>query len=219
VVRVRDSGIGIRADMLPRVFDLFQQADRVPGRVSEGLGLGLTLVKRLTEMHGGSAEARSAGPGQGSEFIIRLPLAAGAGSAAGPRGATTATREGVAVPPHRVLVVDDNVDGAQSLALLLRLDGHEVRVAHDGPSALEVAASFRPDVVLLDIGLPKGMDGYAVARALRELPGLGETVLVALTGYGQEEDRRRTAAAGFQAHLVKPASPAALRALLARSNP
>jgi PAS domain S-box-containing protein len=212
VVRVRDNGIGIRPEMLPRVFDLFQQADRIPGRVSEGLGLGLTLVRRLVEMHGGSVEAHSDGPGRGSEFIVRLPLLS---AAQNPAAGAAPEASPAAGGPLRILVVDDNVDGAKSLALLLRLEGgHEVRVAHDGPAALELARDFHPDVVFLDIGLPKGMDGYEVARRLRQQPGLGEALLVALTGFGQEEDRRRSLAAGFHAHLVKPVNPDLLREIL-----
>ena len=220
VLRVRDNGIGIAADMQTAIFDIFQQADRVPGRVSEGLGLGLTLVRNLMELHGGTVEAHSAGPGQGSEFIVRLPLRSG-GDEVGSEG----TREGDARPAAaarkglRVLVVEDNVDGARSLGLLLRLDGHEVRAVHDGPAALVEAAAFRPEVVLLDIGLPRGMDGYEVARRLRQLPGNESAFLVALTGFGQEEDRQRSSAAGFDAHLVKPVNPEVLHDLLGRRRP
>jgi two-component system CheB/CheR fusion protein len=210
VIRVKDSGIGIRPEMLPRVFDLFQQADRVEGRVSEGLGIGLTLVRRLVELHGGRVTAHSQGPGRGSEFVVRLPLPAEAPRA----GAGRAARGPVKAPGRRVLVVEDNPDAAESLALLLRAAGHEVRVAADGPAALEAAAAFRPQVVLLDIGLPK-MDGYEVARRLRRGAGRDGLLLVALSGYGQEEDRRRSRAAGFDAHLVKPADLDALQELLA----
>jgi PAS domain S-box-containing protein len=214
VVRVADTGIGIRPEMLARIFDVFQQADRIPGRVSEGLGLGLTLVRRLTELHGGTVAARSPGPGRGSEFLVRLPLADDA-TAAG--RSPPDERPAAGVRPVRILIVDDSVDGAESLALLLRLDGgHEVRVAVDGPSGLEATRAFGPQVVLLDIGLPRGMDGYEVARQLRALPGMSAALLVALTGYGQEEDRRRAEAAGFDAHCVKPADLAVLRQLFAR---
>jgi signal transduction histidine kinase len=204
VVRVRDNGIGIQPELLGRVFEMFQQADRVPGRVSEGLGLGLALVRRLVELHGGTVAAFSDGPGTGSEFVVRLPLAEQTKPALPrdtdrqPAGAGPARR------PLRVLVVDDNVDGARSLAMLLGVLGHEVRIGHDGPQALEAAACFRPEVVLLDIGLPRGMDGYEVARRLRAQPGLEQTLLVALTGYGGEEDRARAGQAGFSAHFVKP---------------
>jgi signal transduction histidine kinase len=214
LVRVKDNGIGIRPEMLGEVFEMFQQADRIPGRVSEGLGVGLALVRRLVEMHGGTVAAFSDGPGTGSEFVVRLPLAAQLTAAptrdAGRRlaGARSARRS------LRMLVVDDNVDGAQSLALLLDLIGHEVRIGYDGSEALETAAEFRPEVVLLDIGLPRGMDGYEVARRLRTQPGLEQTLLVALTGYGAEEDRERAREAGFSAHFVKPVDLEALCELL-----
>ena len=219
VVRVRDSGIGIAPETLPFVFDLFVQADRTSTRARGGLGIGLTLVRRLLEMHGGTVIASSAGPGKGSEFVVRLPaLVMG-------RTATDGGKEGDSVPPspaaaprRRILVVDDNVDAAETLAMLLRLSGHHVRVAHDGPAALEAARSLPPEVVLLDIGMP-GMDGYEVARRLRQLPGLAGAVLVALTGWGQEQDRRRSKEAGFDHHLTKPADPLALRELFAAPAP
>jgi two-component system CheB/CheR fusion protein len=209
VVRVRDDGIGIRPEMRARIFELFTQADRVEGRVSEGLGLGLPLVKRLVQLHGGSVEVHSDGPGLGSEFVVRLPLARG------PVGVPHALPGlgGPAARPRRVLVVDDNRDGADSLAMLLRLGGHDVCVANDGPGAVTAAASFAPEVVLLDIGMP-GMNGYEVARRIRLLPGSGRVLLVAVTGYGQEEDRRRSRAAGFDHHLVKPVEFDALARLL-----
>jgi signal transduction histidine kinase len=215
VVRVRDNGIGIRPEMLGRVFDMFQQADRVPGRVAEGLGLGLALVRGLVALHGGSVVASSDGPGAGSEFAVSLPLTERAetdpaGDAERPLSVGSARRS------LRMLVVDDNVDGAQSLALLLGLIGHEVRIAHDGPDALEAAAEFRPEVVLLDIGLPRGMDGYEVARRLRAQPGLEESALVALTGYGGEEERAHASEAGFSAHFVKPVDLGALCKMLDR---
>jgi signal transduction histidine kinase len=216
VVRVRDTGIGVRPEMLPKIFDLFQQADRPEGRVSEGLGIGLTLVKRLVELHGGRVSAHSAGPGQGSEFVVRLPLPAAPGLVRAPSSRPTRGAAGAA--GRRVLIVEDNADAADSLALLLRALGHEVRVVGDGPAALEAASSFRPDVALLDIGLPE-MDGYEVARRLRRDPALGDAVLVALSGYGQEEDRRRSHAAGFDVHLVKPVDLEGLQALLADAPP
>jgi two-component system, sensor histidine kinase len=203
VVRVRDNGIGIRPEMLGSVFEMFQQADRVPGRDAEGLGLGLALVRSLVALHGGSVAASSDGPGTGSEFVVTLPLAAQAETALA-RDAGRPLSVGSAQRSLRMLVVDDNVDGAQSLAMLLELIGHEVRVVHDGPEALEVAAAFRPEVVLLDIRLPRGMDGYEVARRLRAQPGLETTVLVAVTGCGSEEERAHTREAGFSAHFVKP---------------
>jgi PAS domain S-box-containing protein len=210
VLRVRDTGVGIPAEMLGKVFDLFTQVDRTLDRSQGGLGIGLTLVKALVEMHGGSARAFSGGPGQGSEFVVRLPLLP-------ERRQRREAREegrGAAPPSRRVLVIDDNVDAAESLALLLRVSGHEVRTAHDGPAGLEAALAFRPEVVLLDIGLP-GMNGYEVARRLRAAAELREVLLVALTGYGQEEDRRRSREAGFDRHLVKPAAPDELVAVLA----
>jgi len=219
VLRVKDNGIGIRPEMLPRIFEVFQQADRVAGQVSEGLGLGLTLVQRLVAMHGGRVEAHSAGPGLGSEFIVRLPLSGG-----GEIDIERARREAKAeLPPKRslrILVVDDNRDGAESLALLLRLgEGHQTRVAHDGLQALEAAGEFRPEVVLLDISLPGGMDGYEVARRLRATPETAGALFVALTGFGREEDRRRSREVGFHAHLVKPVDPDLLRGVLQQYRP
>jgi two-component system, chemotaxis family, CheB/CheR fusion protein len=210
-VRIRDNGIGIRAEMLERIFDTFQQADRVSGQVSEGLGVGLSLVRRLTELHGGSVTVASEGPGRGSEFVVWLPAVSEAAAAASPAHP--------APPPARalrILVVDDNAAAAESLSLLLQVTGHDVRTADDGPKALEIAAAFVPQVVLLDIGLPRGMDGYEVARRLRSLPGMESALLVALTGYGQDEDRHRSREAGIQGHVVKPADPAAIQDLLAR---
>jgi signal transduction histidine kinase len=214
LVRVRDNGIGIRPEMLTQVFERFQQADRVPGQEVEGLGLGLALVRGLVELHGGSVAAFSHGPGTGSELVVRLPLAAGEQ----PPSAREAGRLALGIEavqrPLRILVVDDNVDGAQSLALLLGLVGHEVRVVHDGPEALKAAAEHRPDVVLLDIRLPGGMDGFEVARRLRAQPGRQGAALVALTGHGGEEQRAREA--GFSAYFVKPVDLPALCDLLAR---
>ena len=213
-VRVRDTGIGIRPELVNRIFDMFTQGDRVSGRLKEGLGLGLTLVKTLVEMHGGAVGVSSRGPGKGSEFMIRLPMSAAesSGIPERPHG-----RESTVIGPMKVLVVDDNVDAADSLRMVLEAQGgHNVRVAYDGTSALAAAREFHPDVALLDIGLPKGMDGYEVAQRLRELPGLQQTSLVALTGYGRMEDRERSGAAGFTAHLVKPVDPNELRDLLSQ---
>ncbi len=215
VVRVRDTGMGIPHEMLPKVFDLFTQAERTLDRSEGGLGIGLTLVRRLTEMHGGSVEAFSAGPGQGSEFVVRLPLLTAAPPAPAPETPAELPGRTEPVPPRRILVVDDNQDSAESLAMLLRLFGNDVRTAHDGHLALAVAEAYRPDVVLLDIGLP-GMNGYDMARAIRKMPALDQAVLVALTGYGAEEDRRRSREAGFDAHLVKPVDLGTLQELLAR---
>jgi two-component system CheB/CheR fusion protein len=212
VVRVRDTGIGMTRDMLSRAFELFAQAEGSLGRSRGGLGIGLTLVQRLVEMHGGSVQAFSEGPGKGSEFVVRLPALAGARAPGqGPMSAN-----GPAAP-RRILVVDDNRDAADSLAVFLSADGHEARTAYDGPEALEAARAYRPEAVLLDIGMP-GMDGYEVARRLRQEPGLERALLVALTGYGQESDRRRSREAGIDYHLVKPVEPEELRALLARPS-
>jgi PAS domain S-box-containing protein len=213
VISVRDNGVGIAPDLLPRVFDLFIQAERTLDRSQGGLGIGLTMVQRLIELHGGTVRAHSDGVGRGSEFVVRLaampcPLA-GAGVVADGRAAG----ETSAHSRRRILVVDDNRDSAESLAVLLRLLGNDVRTALDTPVALTVAEDYQPHVVLLDIGLP-GLDGHAAARRLRAIPALGATVLVALTGYGSPADRRRSEESGFYAHLVKPVAFAALRELL-----
>ncbi len=211
LIQVKDNGTGISAEMLPRVFDLFAQVDRTLARAQGGLGIGLSLARQLVGLHGGEIVAESPGLGLGSCFTVRLPLA----GEPGPPAAMPATEgPGGATPPARVLVVDDNVDGAESLALMLGLQGHVVRTAHDGAAALELAAAWCPEVVLLDIGLP-GMSGYEVARRLRAqrpAPGL---MLVAVTGWGTEEDQRRSAEAGFDHHLTKPVEVAALEAVLA----
>ena len=213
VVLIRDGGVGIPPDFLPHVFDLFTQGQPTLARSQGGLGVGLTVVRRLVELHGGRVEAHSEGPGRGSEFVVRLPLPPDGGRSGSPT-------EGAAprpAPARRVLVVDDDRDGADSLAMLLRVGGHQVAVAYDGPGAVAAAREFLPDVVLLDLGLP-GMSGYEVAARLRQEPALARTLLAAVTGYGQEEDRRRARSAGFAAHLVKPAAPEALHALLAGSG-
>jgi two-component system CheB/CheR fusion protein len=226
VVRVRDDGIGIAPEMLPRVFDLFMQAQRSLDRSQGGLGIGLTLVKSLVELHGGKIEAHSAGLEQGTELVVRLPLVSGgAGDApevvavlAGTSGTAGTVGARAAGPgARRVLVVDDNVDTAESLAALLRLRGHEVEVAFSGPMALDVAASFEPETVLLDIGLP-GLDGYEVAASVRRHHRLAKTTLVALTGYGQEADRLRAREAGFDHYLTKPVDPLVIYQLLEASG-
>ncbi len=214
VIVVRDTGVGIPPGLLPHVFDLFIQADRSLERRQGGLGIGLTLVRRLVEMHGGSVQATSDGPGQGSEFSIRLPrLPGAAGEAEVAAGAPTERRVGSS---RQILVVDDEADSADSLALFLRLRGHDVRTAYDGPSALNEVLTHQPDVIFLDLGLP-GMSGYDVARRLRATPGVGAIRLVALTGYGTEADRQNTRDAGFDLHLAKPVDPLTLDAILARS--
>jgi PAS domain S-box-containing protein len=216
VVSVQDSGIGISAEHLPRLFEMFSQAVPALERSHGGLGIGLTLVKSLVEMHGGCVEARSEGPDRGSEFVIRLPVLPSNSALAVENGEDMprAHRPG---PSRRVLIVDDNVDAAESLALLMKGVGHEVCTAYDGPSALRAAGAFRPDTVLLDLGLP-GMSGIEVAERLRREPRLEKALLIAVTGFGQQEDQRRTRQAGFDAHLVKPVEPDAIFALLARGR-
>jgi PAS domain S-box-containing protein len=206
-VSVSDTGEGIAAEDLPRIFDTFTQ---LGPRRPEGLGIGLSLVKGLVELHGGTITAESAGPGAGSTFLLRLPRSspnATAGARASEPRAEPVRRR------RRVLVVDDNTDSVESMALLLSALGHDVRTARDGPTALDEANRFDPEVVLLDIGMP-GMDGYSAARRMRALPGGADRTIVALTGWGQEEDRRRTRAAGFDAHLVKPVDPQTLRRVI-----
>ncbi len=217
VLRVSDDGVGISAELLPRVFDLFTQGDRSLARSEGGLGIGLTLVKSLVEMHAGTVTAHSDGPLLGSEFVVRLPLKRPSSLVPCPLPAATDRGQGTrdrGQGTRSVLVVDDNADAAESLALVLRAAGYEVRTAHDGPAALEAAAAARPDAVLLDLGLPR-MDGYEVARRLRRQAGAAPPLLVAVTGYGQEENRRRAEQAGFDGYLVKPADPGEVQRLLA----
>jgi PAS domain S-box-containing protein len=199
VVAVKDTGVGIPAEMLPRVFEMFTQVDQTLERAQGGLGIGLTLAKELVEMHGGTIEARSEGPGCGTEMIVRLPLVADQ-----PGGAErTSSPDGQVSRAWRILVVDDNKDSADSLSMLLKLRGHTVSTVHDGPEAIEEAERFRPELVLLDIGLPR-MNGLEVCRRIREQAWGKTMIVVALTGWGQEEDRARTKEAGFDHHLVKP---------------
>jgi PAS domain S-box-containing protein len=209
VISVKDNGMGISKDILPDVFDLFAQADRSLERSQGGLGIGLTIVRTLVEMHDGSVSAQSDGEGKGSEFTVRLPIYQGAGEER-PREPLVATTES-----RRILVVEDNVGTAKVLSrLLAKLGSHEIHMVHDGLSALEAAKQYRPEIVLLDIGLPR-MNGYEVAQRLRQQPEFQETVLVALTGYGTDEDRRRSTEVGFDRHLVKPPSLEHLRQVLA----
>jgi two-component system CheB/CheR fusion protein len=210
LLQVRDTGIGISSEMLPFIFDLFTQTKRSLDRSQGGLGLGLTLVRRLVEMHGGRVQAFSAGPDQGSEFVVRLPALAGAFP---PTDQTQNARKPEGQwPIRRILVVEDNHDIAQSLVKLLSALGHKVSAVSNGAAALETVRTFRPEVVFLDIGLP-GMDGYTVARHLRK--EYHQTLrLVALTGYGQDEDRRRAREAGFDHHLLKPVTVDVLQAVL-----
>ncbi len=213
VVTVRDTGIGIAAEHLPRLFEIFSQVDPVLERSQGGLGIGLSLVKGLVEMHGGTVEARSDGPGKGSEFVVRLPVAGVRPQ--GEPGQPGHEEPTAPVSRRRVLVVDDNDDAAEALGMMLRMIGHEVRTAHDGLEGVEAAESFRPHVVLLDLGMPR-LNGYEACRRIREQEGGKEVFVVALTGWGQEEDRRRTREAGFNEHFVKPVDPATLVKLLER---
>jgi CheY-like chemotaxis protein len=208
-LRVRDEGVGIPPALLPRIFDLFVQGERLPDRAEGGLGIGLGLVRSLMELHGGSVTAQSGGPGCGSEFVISLPVsrdvapdfAGGPPPAVAPSAAASGAL--AEAGSKRVLVVDDNADAAELLAEVLQTRGHATRVAYDAISALAMAARFAPEVALLDLGLPE-MDGYELARRIRALPGSGGLRLIALTGYGQSNDRRRSSEAGFDDHLVKP---------------
>jgi CheY-like chemotaxis protein len=208
LLRVRDDGVGLDADLLPIVFDLFVQAGRTLERAQGGLGIGLTLVRRLTELHGGSVGVRSDGPGRGSEFEIRLPSVPGFASATKPVLQTT-------VQPRKVLVVEDNADARDMISMLLTLRGHDVHAAPDGSTGVKVALEIRPHVALVDIGLP-GIDGYEVARNIRTRLD-GEIRLVAMTGYGLPEDRERARAAGFDEHIVKPVEEAELMRVIAGS--
>ncbi|HKD36162.1 MAG TPA: response regulator, partial [Pirellulales bacterium] len=209
VFKIKDTGLGIPQPMLHRVFELFMQVDPSLDRAQGGLGIGLTVVRRLAELHGGSVSATSEGPGRGSEFTVRLPLVeAPAEIAASER------KPGHPIKPLRVLVVDDNHDTAKSLAMLLGTNGHSVEVAHDGYGAIDKAHEFQPDVILLDLGLP-GIDGYKVAQRLRADDQFKNTRLIALSGYGQAQDRQRSAEVGFDQHLVKPIDFASLSRAIA----
>ena len=214
VIRVQDSGIGIPSELLPRIFDMFTQAGMSLDRTQGGLGVGLSLVERLVKLHGGTVSAYSAGAGKGSEFTIRLPAAQGQKAPAPER-----REEGIGPPANRcrILVVDDNEDSVDSLAMLLRLLGHEVQTASDGETAVAVAEAFRPDVAILDIGLPK-VNGYDLAKQIRERPWAKNIVLVALTGWGQDAHRRRSTEAGFNHHLTKPVELDVLQQILAAAE-
>jgi signal transduction histidine kinase len=210
VIMVKDAGIGIAPEMLTRIFELFTQAERAPDRAQGGLGIGLSLVQQMVELHGGTVHAKSDGPGLGSEFVVRLPcLPESMPEASNGSAQTSHTAES----PRRILVVDDSIDAAESMAMLLRLRGHDVQVAHNGYDALQIAADTTPSVVLLDIGLP-GMDGYEVCRRFRQ-SGMEKTRIIAMTGYGLEQDRQRAKAAGFDVHTVKPVAFSELVKLLA----
>jgi CheY-like chemotaxis protein/two-component sensor histidine kinase len=212
VLRVRDEGAGIPADLLPHVFDLFVQGDRTLERTRGGLGIGLTVVRKLVELHGGTISVQSDGAGKGSELTVRLPI-----TRAAEQGAPGSSLSGspLAVGQHRrVLVVDDNVDAAESVAILLRLWSHDVDVAFNGSDALALIVKQKPELVILDIGLP-GMSGYELARRIRSDRRFDDTTLVAVTGYGQENDRLRSQDAGFDHHLTKPIHPSQLHDILA----
>lgn len=211
LISVRDDGIGIDPAMLPRVFEMFTQVERTSEMAQGGLGIGLSIAKQLVEMHGGTIEAHSEGHAKGSEFIVRLPMVAATQSAA-----SSQEQRSLQDPARglRILIADDNQDAATSLALMLELEGHDVRTTHDGPSAIERAQEFRPDVILLDIGMP-GLDGYETCRHIRTLPELRHKLMIALTGWGQNEDKRRSQEAGFNHHLVKPVEAGVLEKLIA----
>jgi len=214
VVRVKDKGIGIAADQLPRVFEMFTQVDQSLERSQGGLGIGLTLVKRLVDLHGGVIEARSGGLGKGSEFVVRLPVAVEASKpqAAGVEDEPAATKSSL-----RILIVDDNRDGADSLSELLKMMGNDTRTAYDGHQGVALAEEYRPDVILLDIGLPT-LNGYEVCHRIRQQPWGQDVLLIAVTGWGQDEDRRRSLEAGFDHHIVKPVDPQALMGMIAMLN-
>ena len=209
VVSVRDTGVGIPKEMLTRVWEIFTQVDQSLERSQGGLGIGLTLVRNLVEMHGGSVEARSEGDGKGSEFIVRLPILIGCN----PPDSIAPDDESHTIAKCRIVVADDNIDAADSLAILLRIMGNEVCCVYDGLAAVEAAEAYRPDAVLLDIGMPK-LNGYEAARRIREQPWGKHIVLLALTGWGQEDDKLQSKEAGFNYHMVKPVDPAAVGKLL-----
>lgn len=216
VISVRDTGIGIPVEMQSSIFEMFKQANQSSGRSKSGLGIGLTLAKRLVEMHGGTIAVSSEGHGRGSEFVVRLPITDQSPQASDQAGLKN--EKTVSPASLRILVVDDDRDSTVSLSMLLQIMGHQVRAAYDGPQAIDHAAEYRPDIVLLDIGLP-GMSGYEVARRIRQEPWGRQMTLIALTGWGQEEDRRHAEEAGFDYHLVKPVEATALAKLLASLKP
>jgi signal transduction histidine kinase/ActR/RegA family two-component response regulator len=216
VIQVSDNGMGIPEDMLPRVFDLFTQVGRSIDRAQGGLGIGLSLVKKLVELHGGTVVGESAGLGRGSTFTVRLPLAAPGPSPSRNGDDGISARRQSAL--QRILIVDDNIDAATSLGQLLKLQGHDTRIAHNGGEAIELTRTFEPEVIFLDIGLP-GMNGYAVAQAIRELPGGSRPRLVALTGWGGDDDKRLALEVGFDCHLTKPVDAASVDETLQRLPP
>jgi signal transduction histidine kinase/ActR/RegA family two-component response regulator len=213
-IHVRDNGIGLSQEALDTIFEMFVQVDRSLDRTQAGLGVGLTLARQLVELHGGRIEARSAGKGKGSEFVVHLPVS----EAPARENSIPLRADGTGTQVRRVLLADDNEDFAQSMGQLLSARGHDVRVVHDGAEALEVAREFMPDIAFLDIGMPK-VHGYEVARRLRALPATASCYLVAVTGWGQEDDRNRAREAGFDKHLVKPVDPAEVEALVQARDP
>jgi CheY-like chemotaxis protein len=217
VLRFKDAGVGIPPDMLERIFEPFTQVHRPRDAALGGLGLGLALVKKLVELHGGTVRADSGGADRGSEFVVRLPALAAADAVPGRRSAepSSGARRAAEAAPLRILVVDDVADAADSLARVLRFQGDAVQVANDGRAALDMVARQAPDVVFVDLQMP-GMDGLEVARRLRAAPAAARMMLVAMTGFGQPEDHRQTAAAGFDLHLTKPVPPDVVQKLLAR---
>ncbi|HEV8111060.1 MAG TPA: response regulator, partial [Burkholderiales bacterium] len=212
LISVRDNGIGIDSALLPHVFELFTQGERSLDRSQGGLGVGLTVVQRLVDLHQGRVEVQSDGIGKGSLFRVILPCISEVPQAAGEERAVSACAAVAA--GRRVLVIDDNIDAAESIAVFLRLEGHEVRTVSDGPQAVAIAQVFAPQVAVVDIGLP-GMNGYEVARRLRLKGTEAPTLLIALTGYGQKEDRLRSMQAGFHHHFVKPADPRVIQSAIA----
>ena len=208
-ISVNDNGIGLAPDAIARIFEMFSREGSSGARGQGGLGVGLALARRLAEMHGGTIEARSAGPGAGTQFVIRLAAAAAPGHGLPAR---RRAGDGALARTRRILVVDDNHDSALALAMMLRMMGHEAHTAHDGYQALETAAALRPHMILLDLGMP-GLSGYDTCRQLREQPWAGSVSIVALTGWGQEDERRRSREAGFDEHLVKPVDLTALTKL------
>ena len=218
VIRVRDTGIGIETDLLPKVFDLFLQGERRIGLSHEGGGIGLSLARNLVELHGGTITADSPGPDMGSEFVVRLPVISTVRSERLPPPQAVQPDVSEPLPTRRILIVDDNVQAADSLGRLMSVVfGQEVRVVYNGRKALEMAESFLPHVILLDLEMA-GMDGYEVAMRLREHPECSKALIVAVTGWGHEEDRRRSLAMGLDLHLVKPVTARDLRANACRSQ-
>ncbi|MFL6580648.1 MAG: ATP-binding protein, partial [Burkholderiales bacterium] len=213
-IRVQDSGVGIEPDLLPRIFDLFVQGDHTLARSQGGLGIGLTLVKRLVDMHGGTIEAVSEGKGKGSQFIVRLPILMGDPETFRSKVPGSLIKNS---SKRRVLVVDDNVDAAESIAMILRITGHKVMCIYDGQSVMKMVQNYKPEVVIIDIGLP-GMSGYDVAKLLRNTPECKHLALVAVTGYGQDNDRMTAQQAGFDSHMTKPVDPDVLGEFVAAAQ-